>query len=173
MKHGEVLFNGDTLEGVELYNIQNEEDSENTSGRIELIYPVTKFSVNQQFETIKFNQNFPLNIDIESDKELENITLRINIFNKGENYVASSVIESKKYNIKLFKGLTRWNINLSALPLKAGKYYISSGLTDEKGSLIAISHMQNQVIVTGGHPGVVADCQLDITEWKYNKNITL
>ena len=170
LKHGEVLFNGDTLEGVEMYNIQNEGDSENTPGRFELIYPVTKFCVNQKFETIMFNQNFPLNIDIESDEELENITLRINIANKGENHVASCAIDSKLYNIKLLRGLTRWNLNLSAIPLKAGKYYISAGITDEKGGIIAMSYIQNQVIVTGGHPGLVGDCQLDLTEWKNYEN---
>lgn len=165
MSKGIPVYIGNTQDGINKYNFLNEDVSHGVDSRLELVNPITDFCIHKLPTTINFKDSIDFEIEVISDQVINNIELRINLLNQAGSYAASAVVESYNHCIKMNIGVNKWEINVSTLPLKNGKYFFVFGLANEKGKLLAISHKQHEIIIEGGHAGVVADCQLNITDW--------
>lgn len=165
MSKGTSIYHGNTSYGVEYYNTLIEESKIDEDSRLELIGPIKQFKIDGLPEKVNYNEPISFSISTDSDETFDNVLLHIHMLNYGTNYVASTIVDSHAFTACLKQGSNSWKIQLSSLPLKNGKYYFHFGLTDSRGNLLAVSSNEHKIILNGGHPGIVADCQLNVIEW--------
>lgn len=164
--HGKVLHNGNVGDAIEVYRDLNEGAVFTEKGFVTLQSPVTEFSIEVDDKEFQTGSRFGVNLKITSSEYAGDVTLRINVFSLAGTYVTDCVADSAKHQIYLGPGPQRWRVEIPIIPLKAGRYLISFSIANSKGEFIALSHKCHEMIITGGHQGTVADCQLPISLWK-------
>jgi lipopolysaccharide transport system ATP-binding protein len=166
MSKGEMSFLGATLDGIEAYRELNNDPLSSNHQKVVTTYPPIKdLSIIGLPDEQQFNSQFSAEIIIDSEQYIGPCALRFNVTDLSGNYVASCVVNSDEYNIKINRGKNHWRIDFSSLPLKADCYMLRATFTDSTGAIIALWHDGHQIRVTGGHLGIVSNCQLDLCSW--------
>jgi lipopolysaccharide transport system ATP-binding protein len=163
LTHGYVHFDGEPSSGIEAYHSLNDDDRARAdSSFVSYFPPLTCFEVESIPSEITCGAPFTVVLMFDSQAHLANVVLRIAIYNMAGDFAADCLAENRT---GIGPGKTRSRIELSSLPLKAGRYHVSISIADAAGEFLAFSNKAHEIRVTGGHPGTVADCQLTIRSW--------
>jgi lipopolysaccharide transport system ATP-binding protein len=165
LKQGEVHFLGETSLGVENYRTLNEKGIPVEEGFLTLKPPISNFEIGIDSKEIRSGNPMNVEILLESSLEVDNLALRINIFNLAGAYAADCIVNSMEYLNKVKQGINKWQIEVTSLPLKAGRYQLLFSVADNDGDFLAVSYKHHEITITGGCPGTVADCQLALRSW--------
>lgn len=165
LTHGEVRFSGATTTGIEIYNCINEEESGSDTKFMTVYPPVADFFIDPLPREIVTGSAVRIGLKLTSLLYVGYVSLRVNIYTGMGSFAADCVVDSVDHRISVEQGVNHWNIELASLPLKAARYQISFSIADRKGEFLAVSYKCHEIIVIGGHPGTVADCQLLIRTW--------
>ncbi|MBK7955625.1 MAG: ABC transporter ATP-binding protein [Candidatus Accumulibacter sp.] len=163
---GEVLFLGPTPEGIEAYRDINEGTVQPEASFDSIKSPVSSFQVQTSHSDLAVGQAMHFRIRVEATAFVGPVALRINVFTLAGTYAADVVVDSVDYGVEVHQGQNAWLIGIPTVPLKAGRYLVSVSVADTRGDFLAVSHKRHALIVRGGHPGTVADCQLGVNMWQ-------
>lgn len=165
LTQGAVRFQGPTPAGMEVYRSLNEAGISADEGFISIYPPITDFVVEPQSLEIQTGSPFIVDMMLTASRFFGIVTLRVAIYTLSGSFAADGLVESDEHEMHVEKGVNRWRIQVASLPLKAGRYQVSFSLSDSKGNFLAICFKRHELIITGGHLGTVADCQLAIGSW--------
>jgi lipopolysaccharide transport system ATP-binding protein len=166
LAHGTVRFSGAATEGIEVYRRLNEEGCPAEAGALEIHPPLTRFEVAALPREIHFRAPLSVDLTVVAEKEIGEVTLRVNLLDLAGTHVASCILDSSEFSLTVGDGETRWRIEIASLPLKSGRYLVSFGLSDPDGGLLAVSDKRHEIRISGGHPGIVGECELALRSWQ-------
>jgi lipopolysaccharide transport system ATP-binding protein len=165
LAHGQVQTAGDPATAIESYNLLNDGNQEpEEQSYISHHWPVTSFEVISVPREASFGSPFAIEMRLDSAAQIKGASFRASIYNRAGAIVADCVMDSKA---TIGAGKTRSRVEISSLPLKAGRYRLSMSIADAAGEFVAVSHKGHDIVVTGGHLGTVADCQLNVRSWSH------
>lgn len=171
MKNGREIFLGKVDEAARIYeNLHFDKMDKDSSLQIssfcQVIDPIEYFELSKMPQSLSYKQSVSLSIRIKSKKSLKNVTLSIDIRNLSDAFVASTKNSSEDFQIKIDAGEILWNIELSSIPVKRGKYFLNVGLISEKGKILALSRNQYRFNIEDGYPALPSDCHLNLVKWE-------
>jgi hypothetical protein len=117
-------------------------------------------------ERVGFNEPLEFQIKTLSSRDISPILLSVEFANHSGSYVAAAIKDSSSFKVKLQEGKNCWRCKIHHIPLKAGLYFLILHLIDSKGVFLASEVKMKKLKVNGGHPGITADCQLEIYSWE-------
>lgn len=163
LKKGRVLFAGKSWRGIEAYQSLNDDDriADNDSF-LSHIPPLIAFEIEALPTETRFGAPLIFDVIVNSQAHIANASLRVTLMNLAGAYAADCVTKNPT---GIGPGRTRSRIELSSVPLRAGRYHLSCSVLDAMGEPLAISYKRHNIMVTGGYPGTVADCQLQVRSW--------
>jgi lipopolysaccharide transport system ATP-binding protein len=165
LTHGEVHFFGATQAGMEVYRSLNENGVSAEEGFISINPPITHFVVEPQSKEIPSGTALIVDMVLTASRFFGSVTLRVAVYTLSGAFAADALVDSDEHRMKVDQGTNRWRIQIASLPLKAGRYQVSFSFADSDGEFLAVSYKCHEIIITGGHLGTVADCQLAIGSW--------
>lgn len=165
LAHGEVSFFGETGRGVEVYGNTNEDLAAPETGFQKIYPPVLDFSIASLPPVLETGATLQIPMRLVSSAYIGRVQLRVNIYTLSGSFAADCVVDSGNYHVALEQGENSWAVTIATLPLKSGRYKISVSVTDHKGEFLALSFKCHDLVIIGGHPGSVADCQLPVQSW--------
>ena len=160
---GRPTFLGEPAAGVDVYRALNEAATDPEQGFVTLKAPIRSFGAELDRLTIHPSDSLTIRFVFDSTETIDNVAIRINVFNLAGDYAADNVIESRELGLHVSAGTNSWQLKVDAVPLKAGRYQFSFSMADDSGDFLAVSHKCHLLEVAGGHLGTVADCQIKIS----------
>lgn len=166
MATGGALFQGDVATGVARYEALNENGQESDEAFLSVQPPISCFDEAPQDITVASGAPLRLIFRTTSEARLDDFILRILLYNAAGAIVADCNLAAKHYGLALPLGESCWEVTLDSIPLKNGPYRLAINLIDENGDIIVWSYKRHEIRVTGGYGGAIADCQLQLQQWK-------
>lgn len=166
---GESQGKGSVSDGISIYESLNESDKNDDESFISYCHPVKNLTFSSGSMVSESGHDLQLEIRLIAEGSLSDFILRITLYNQSGAFAADCNLISSLNSIAIESGLNIWQLNFPSFPLKKGAYQISINIFDTLGNMIVWSYKQYSIKVTGGYPGAVADCQLQIGGWKQVK----
>ena len=173
LSHGSVKFKGSVTDGIESYLSFNEKTYQLPESLVAVYPPLECVEVTGFPNDVDYRSFLVFKIRILSLAFVGYVTIRCDLRNLGGEFVASCVVDSRDYGIRVTAGDNSWKVRLASLPVKPGSYLVSINFANRSGALIAVCHNIQKVIVRGGHSGIVPSCQLHLSNWCVNDEKTL
>jgi homopolymeric O-antigen transport system ATP-binding protein len=163
LAHGRTFYKGETEGGIHAYQALNESGREaDGDSFIQHFAPLLSFDVDAVPKEVRFGEPFAAEFVLDSQSQIANVELRVTVYNMAGAIVADCIAENRS---GIDVGRTRSRIEISSLPLRAGRYQLSFSITNAAGEFLAVSHNRHDIGITGGCAGTVADCQLHVKSW--------
>jgi ABC-type polysaccharide/polyol phosphate transport system ATPase subunit len=172
MDHGHVKFHGTVPDGVEAYQCLNQRADDESDKLVMAYHPIQSFVISELPDEIDYRAPISFRVTVKSAEFVGRVTMRFDVRNQYGAFSASCAVPSEDYGIEIGAGENIWRMAFVSLPLKPGNYIISMNLADEKGSLIAVCHAIHKIVIRGGYIGIVPECQLFLSEWHLQKEIS-
>jgi lipopolysaccharide transport system ATP-binding protein len=162
LKKGKVVFAGESRRGIEAYQSLNDDQAAANDSFSSHIPPLNSFEIEGLPPEARFGAPLAFDIIVDSQTHIANASLRVTFLNLAGAYAADSVTKNAT---GIAPGKTRSRIELASVPLRAGRYHLLCSILDAVGEPLAVSYKRHNIMVTGGYPGTVADCQLQVRSW--------
>jgi hypothetical protein len=164
LEKGKELFLGPAAQGITAYQSLNEAAVTVTEKFINVLPPIRDFQIRVP-EEVKFNASLPFRITTHSSEAVGEVNLVVNVFNLSGEYAGNVTKPSQTFGINLESGENCWDCRVQHLPLRPGLYRLAFHLIKDRTFLASCSRI-HALRVTGGNPGAVGDCVLEIDEWR-------
>ncbi|GAA5118462.1 ATP-binding cassette domain-containing protein [Luteolibacter yonseiensis] len=162
LKKGQVHYIGNVADGVRAYEAENEDENSGDDSFLSFSPPINGFEIRNITESLRSGQSLTFEILIEALELVPRYTIRVMFYNASGGFAADGNLEMSDEESVLQPGGNRVNVELSSVPLKAGKYHFALNLIDPAGELVVWSYKQHVVRVTDSHPAAISDCQIPI-----------
>lgn len=163
LSKGSIVHHGNTESGILAYQKQTDHGQNIVKTFRNVFPPLTRFEIEAP-KNAEFNMPYQFEITVDSTEECDDIRLILNFFNSSGEYACNVVKDAVQFGIKVKKGTVCWDCRVERIPLKPGLYSLAFHLL-KNGAFIASVSKIHLVTVTGGNPGSVSDCILEIDSW--------
>lgn len=152
-QQGELIHFGIPVEGISIYNKNNESRLLSNNSNVTLHFPVSDGSVTFDNLTLEYGQNLSATIKIELLESMKHITLRLVIHDLLGRQVGEWGNIMNNLNLNLNRGISIVKFNIP-IQLRPGEYNLSICLSDEQGvSMNYWSHNIDRLVVNGNAYG--------------------
>jgi len=165
LSRGTTLYRGTANGGIEAYDRMNETAGERGEVFLSVGWPILDFSYSTMPSSMPCGGSLLLRMRFTSEEALPDFVLRITFFNASGLFSAECNLSSRQNGIQIEPGQNQWDVQLAPIALKKGRYRVSINLLDSSGDFVVWSHKQQEITVTGGYPGAIADYQLQLHSW--------
>ncbi len=154
LNEGKLVFEGDTLKGIETYINMNNKRVNQTRGQANVKTPnnkriaVTKINLlnGNEITTDKFytGDKMIIQLEVTSHEKIRNPVFGVSFHRSDGVYVASFNTKRTKFAIECWEGTGNIRLMIESLPLTEGQYNLSAGITIQD-SLTPYDHLPHAV----------------------------
>jgi lipopolysaccharide transport system ATP-binding protein len=148
---GHLVFDGDTKDGIALYESLLENDSVTDVKMFEKIKPpVTSVRISVDKTKVSYGEDVQFRIEVNSERLVSKTTLKIVFYDQQHSPCAEWNSERIGHAMSLRSGLNSFQVKLGPMLLKTGRYRLGVVLTDEHGlAMLVWSFKKHEIMVEG------------------------
>ncbi len=159
---GKPAYLGSVDKAIERYGELNQSGMASGEAFLSIREPVTAFEASVEQENIQQHEPLAIRLSLVCDRPIESFIIKVLLYNSSGAFAADGIATALSGRTSMPQGEHRVLLQIGAVPLKAGSYWVAINVIDAVGDLIVWSYKQHRVVVAGGYHGAIADCQLGV-----------